>query len=143
MKVLASELVERMTIDQATHNRRAKSLVVHFRGSLNASHLKNWEAGRTAELTGEQSRQTSMPSSKPGSAPHVDTVLEAAMRLFWSGLPNAMPCTSALRSPCVLVRHANVYWILLCSAPVVLESSCRNYAPWKYFLSLDIRPVRE
>mmetsp|Transcript_10106 Transcript_10106/g.19070 ORF Transcript_10106/g.19070 Transcript_10106/m.19070 type:complete len:681 (+) Transcript_10106:148-2190(+) len=93
MKVLASELVERMTIDQATHNRRAKSLVVHFRGSLNASHLKNWEAGRTAELTGEQSRQTSMPSSKPGSAPHVDTVLEAAMRLFRSGLPNAMPCT--------------------------------------------------
>mmetsp|Transcript_7478 Transcript_7478/g.27457 ORF Transcript_7478/g.27457 Transcript_7478/m.27457 type:complete len:594 (-) Transcript_7478:3315-5096(-) len=92
LSLLATELVGRMEEDFRTHNRKARSLTVHFRSTLRADHRSNWIAGRTSELTNTHSRTCSMPQGI-GDLPTPSAIVQAAKITLQSSAAVAFPCT--------------------------------------------------
>ncbi|KAK3244516.1 hypothetical protein CYMTET_45871 [Cymbomonas tetramitiformis] len=93
-RILSDELAARLEEDSSMHERRPRSLVLHFRGVLGADHLQNWTAGRVSQLTGEHSKSCAMPPANGGSAIcSADALCNAVMKLFHSCCPAALPCT--------------------------------------------------
>lgn len=88
-QVLATELHTRMDKDREANHRRARTLLLQYRGGLRNEHLKNWVANRVSELTPMVSRSCPMPS-----APTVPALVHSGMALFARcGGQSALPCT--------------------------------------------------
>ena len=81
VRLLSSELVDRMVEDRAVWSRMPRRLRLQSRGSLNADHKDHWIAGRTAELTHMQSRQCSLPGGGR-RIPTADQINSAALELL-------------------------------------------------------------
>ncbi|EOD15381.1 hypothetical protein EMIHUDRAFT_211558 [Emiliania huxleyi CCMP1516] len=79
LRLLAEELLERVAEDSARHRRTPRTLKLHWRGSLDAGHLRNWTAGRVGELTRVASRQCPFP---PQGRRGPEQVVDAALRLL-------------------------------------------------------------
>lgn len=56
-----------------------RTLKLQWRGRLDATHLRNWTAGRVGELTSMSSRQTALPAARCRKP---ETLVSAALRLL-------------------------------------------------------------
>jgi len=69
LELLASELVQRMAIDERRWRRAPRSLKLEWRGALRPDQLRDWAAGRVGDRDGlppPRSRQVMSLSSGHG-----------------------------------------------------------------------------
>ena len=61
LRVLSGELAERLVEDRAVLRRQPRHLRLEYRAGLKSTHLRDWHAGRTGELTDVKSKSLGFP----------------------------------------------------------------------------------
>ena len=69
LRVLSGELAERLVEDRAVLRRQPRHLRLEYRAGLKSTHLRDWHAGRTGELTDVKSKSLGFPPTATNRPP--------------------------------------------------------------------------